>query len=82
MATLELSTDLNVYLVTYLHKFYTYRIGRGISSIQLKHIALDLFHSKFSLVVMIVYVIGIGWKLVKIYKGEYVKEEPIYLKYK
>ena len=38
--------------------------------------------SKFSLVVMIAYVIGIGWKLIKIYKGEYVKEEPIYLKYK
>jgi len=38
--------------------------------------------SKFSLVVMIVYIIGIGWKLVKIYKGDYEREEPIYLKYK
>jgi len=31
---------------------------------------------------MIVYIIGIGWKLVKIYKGDYEREEPIYLKYK
>ena len=38
--------------------------------------------SKFSLVVMIFYVLGIGWKLIKIYKGEYEREEPIYLKYK
>ena len=38
--------------------------------------------SKFSLVVMVIYVLGIGWKLIKIYKGEYEREEPIYLKYK
>ena len=38
--------------------------------------------SKFSLVVMIFYVLGIGWKLIKIYKGDYEREEPIYLKYK
>ena len=38
--------------------------------------------SKFTLVVMVAYVFGIGWKLVKIYRGEYEAEEPIYLKYK
>ena len=38
--------------------------------------------SKFSLVVMVIYVLGIGWKLIKIYKGDYEREEPIYLKYK
>ena len=38
--------------------------------------------SKFSLVVMVIYVLGIGWKLIKIYEGEYEREEPIYLKYK
>lgn len=38
--------------------------------------------SKFSLVVMIFYILGIGWKLIKIFKGDYEREEPIYLKYK
>ena len=38
--------------------------------------------SKFCYVVMIAYILGIGWKLIKIYRGEYEPEEPIYLKYK
>ena len=38
--------------------------------------------SKFTYVVMVGYVLGISWKLFKIYKGEYEAEEPIYLKYK
>lgn len=28
------------------------------------------------------YVLGIAWKLVKIFKGDYTAEEPVYLKYK
>ena len=31
---------------------------------------------------MIIYAVGIGYKLVKIHRGEYVREDPIYLKYK
>ena len=38
--------------------------------------------SKFTYVLMLGYVLGIGWKLIQIYRGEYVAEEPIYLKYK
>ena len=36
----------------------------------------------FEKVVLIIYAVGIGYKLVKIHKGEYVREDPIYLKYK
>ena len=28
------------------------------------------------------YVLGIGWKVVKIYQGKYQQEAPVYLKYK
>ena len=28
------------------------------------------------------YVLGIGWKLFQIYRGNYTPEEPVYLKYK
>jgi len=38
--------------------------------------------SKFSLVILIIYAVGIAYKLVKIHKGEYIREDPIYLKYK
>ena len=38
--------------------------------------------SKFTMLVMLGYVLGIGWKLIKIYRGEYQAEAPIYLKYK
>ena len=37
---------------------------------------------KMCYVLMIGYVLGITWKLIKIYRGEYQAEEPIYLKYK
>ena len=35
-----------------------------------------------ALVITILYIIGISWKVIKIYKGEYVPTEPVYLKYK
>jgi len=35
-----------------------------------------------ALVITILYIIGISWKVMKIYKGEYVPTEPVYLKYK
>jgi len=35
-----------------------------------------------ALVITILYIFGISWKVVKIYKGEYVPTEPVYLKYK
>jgi hypothetical protein len=35
-----------------------------------------------SLVCTIIYCIGIGYKIVKIIKGTYVEEEPVFLKYK
>jgi hypothetical protein len=28
------------------------------------------------------YVLGIAWKLLQIYRGNYTAEEPVYLKYK
>ena len=34
------------------------------------------------LVITILYVIGMSWKIIKIFKGEYVPTEPVYLKYK
>jgi hypothetical protein len=35
-----------------------------------------------SLVCCVLYCIGIGYKIFKIYKGTYVEEEPVFLKYK
>ena len=35
-----------------------------------------------ALVITILYIIGISWKVMKIFKGEYVPTEPVYLKYK
>ena len=35
-----------------------------------------------ALIITILYIFGISWKVVKIYKGEYVPTEPVYLKYK
>jgi len=35
-----------------------------------------------ALVITILYIFGISWKVIKIYKGEYVPTEPVYLKYK
>jgi len=35
-----------------------------------------------ALVITILYVIGMSWKIIKIFKGEYVPTEPVYLKYK
>ena len=37
---------------------------------------LMIFQSKVG------YVLGIGWKLFQIYRGNYTPEEPVYLKYK
>ncbi len=34
------------------------------------------------LICCIIYCIGIGWKVYKIWKGTYVEEEPVFLKYK
>ena len=34
------------------------------------------------LVCVILYLIGIAWKIFKVYKGTYVEEEPVFLKYK
>ena len=30
----------------------------------------------------VAYVLGIAWKLLQIHRGNYVAEEPVYLKYK
>jgi hypothetical protein len=30
----------------------------------------------------VLYCIGIGWKIVKVWKGTYVPQEPVFLKYK
>jgi len=35
-----------------------------------------------SLVVLVIYIIGISYKLCKIYRGSYVEEDPVFLKYK
>lgn len=35
-----------------------------------------------TLVIIIIYIFGISWKVIKIYKGEYEPQEPVYLKYK
>ena len=35
-----------------------------------------------SLVILVLYILGITWKLVKIHRGTYVEEEPVFLKYK
>lgn len=35
-----------------------------------------------ALVITILYIIGMSWKVIKIFKGEYVPTEPVYLKYK
>ena len=35
-----------------------------------------------SVIVIIFYMLGMGYKLYKIWKGEYVEEEPVFLKYK
>lgn len=35
-----------------------------------------------ALVITILYIIGMSWKIIKIFKGEYVPTEPVYLKYK
>ena len=35
-----------------------------------------------SVIVIMFYVLGMGYKLYKIWKGEYVEEEPVFLKYK
>ena len=34
------------------------------------------------MIVIMFYVLGMGYKLFKIWKGEYVEEEPVFLKYK
>ena len=35
-----------------------------------------------SVIVLVFYALGMGYKLYKIWKGEYVEEEPVFLKYK
>ena len=35
-----------------------------------------------SVIVLVFYAMGMGYKLYKIWKGEYVEEEPVFLKYK
>ena len=35
-----------------------------------------------TLVIIVIYIFGISWKVIKIWKGEYEPEEPVYLKYK
>ena len=36
----------------------------------------------FTIIVTIIYIIGISFKVMKIYRGEYEPSEPVYLKYK
>ena len=35
-----------------------------------------------SIIIIAFYCLGMGFKLYKIWKGEYVEEEPVFLKYK
>jgi len=35
-----------------------------------------------TIVITIFYIFGMSWKVLKIYRGEYEPEEPVYLKYK
>jgi len=35
-----------------------------------------------TIIITIIYIIGISWKVIKIYRGEYEPTEPVYLKYK
>jgi len=35
-----------------------------------------------TIVITIIYIFGISWKVLKIYRGEYEPKEPVYLKYK
>jgi len=35
-----------------------------------------------TIVITIIYIFGISWKVIKIYRGEYEPQEPVYLKYK
>jgi len=35
-----------------------------------------------TIVITIVYIFGISWKVIKIYRGDYEPQEPVYLKYK
>ena len=35
-----------------------------------------------TIVITIIYIFGISWKVLKIYRGEYEPQEPVYLKYK
>ena len=41
-----------------------------------------LYSGVGSIIIIIFYVLGMGFKLYKIWKGEYVEEEPVFLKYK
>jgi len=43
---------------------------------------LGFFIGVATLVCTVIYIIGITYKLIKIHKGTYVEEEPIFLKYK
>ena len=43
---------------------------------------LFLYSGVGSIIIIIFYVLGMGFKLYKIWKGEYVEEEPVFLKYK
>ena len=59
-------------------------LGRVLGNIFLFH---DFFTEIFSLgvtsvIVIFFYMLGMGFKLYKIWKGEYVEEEPVFLKYK
>ena len=43
---------------------------------------LDHHAGIMSIIVIAFYCLGMGFKLYKIWKGEYVEEEPVFLKYK
>ena len=41
-----------------------------------------LFSGIASLVCLVIYIIGITYKLIKMHMGTYVREDPVFLKYK
>ena len=42
----------------------------------------DMYLGIASLVCLVIYIIGITYKLIKMHMGTYVREDPVFLKYK
>ena len=51
------------------------------------HIWLSIYKTRFylgigTIIFIVFYTLGMAFKLYKIYRGEYIEEEPVFLKYK